>query len=167
MFQAMEKTLLHNKLYTLPIIYVKPDVDVKLGMKLKEIIRKRNGQVAENEEAATHILYPHCDPLEEEYARPAARRDKMVLMHWYYFPDSYDTYVNVEGALEGLPSEIVPPHVGLWRVSSTWLLDSDQYNEWMTEEDYEVDDMGRKKVHKMRMSVEDLMNPSGDLDRNK
>lgn len=25
----------------------------------------------------------------------------------------------------------------------------DEYNEWMSEEDYEVDDNGRKKVHKV------------------
>lgn len=54
------------------------------------------------------------------------------------------------------------PHSGSWRVSCTWLLDSDQYNEWMSEEDYEVDDSGKKKIHKMRLSVEDLMNPGDD-----
>ncbi|KRT79087.1 hypothetical protein AMK59_7765 [Oryctes borbonicus] len=167
MFQAMEKSLIQNKLYALPIIYVKSEVDRNLAMKLKEIIRKRNGQVVDSEEVATHILYPHCDPLEEEYARPWLRREKMIMMHWYYFPDSYDTYVSIEGTLEGLQVEPSSPHSGPWRVSSTWLLDSDQYNEWMAEEDYEVDDMGNKKVHRMRMSVEDLMNPSGDLDRKK
>nr|XP_022915362.1 SWI/SNF complex subunit SMARCC2 [Onthophagus taurus] len=168
MFQAMEKTLIQNKFYTLPIIYVKPDIDVKLATRLKEIIRKRSGQVVDVEDVATHILYPHCDPLEEEYARPVAKRDKMVLMHWYYFPDSYDTYVNFEATPEGLPLDVPLQHMPIWRVSSTWLLDSDQYNEWMAEEDYEVDEMGRKRIHKMRMSVEDLMNPSGaDLERKK
>lgn len=165
MFQAMEKSLIQNKLYALPVIYVKSEVDRNLSLKLKEIIRKRNGQVADTEEMATHILYPHCDPLEEEYARPWFKREKMLMMHWYYFPDSYDTYVNVDGALETLQIEPSSPHSGAWRVSSTWLLDSDQYNEWMAEEDYEVDELGQKKVHRMRMSVEDLMNPMGDLDR--
>lgn len=33
----------------------------------------------------------------------------------------------------------------------------DQYNEWMSEEDYEVDEKGGKKVHKLRLSVEELM----------
>jgi SWI/SNF related-matrix-associated actin-dependent regulator of chromatin subfamily C len=48
-----------------------------------------------------------------------------------------------------------PPKV--WRVAANWLLDLDQYNEWMNEEDYEVDTLGKKKVHKLRLSVEDLM----------
>lgn len=30
-----------------------------------------------------------------------------------------------------------------------WVLDLDQYNEWMTEEDYEVDEGGHKKIHKV------------------
>lgn len=42
-------------------------------------------------------------------------------------------------------------------MSATWALDLDQYNEWMNEEDYEVDENGQKKVHKYRLSVEDLM----------
>lgn len=44
-----------------------------------------------------------------------------------------------------------------WRVSASWVLDLDQYNEWMSEEDYEVDEKGGKKVHKLRLSVEELM----------
>lgn len=45
----------------------------------------------------------------------------------------------------------------VYKVSATWALDLDQYNEWMNEEDYEVDDSGQKKVHKYRLLVEDLM----------
>lgn len=45
----------------------------------------------------------------------------------------------------------------IYKVSATWALDLDQYNEWMNEEDYEVDDSGQKRVHKYRLSVEDLM----------
>lgn len=167
MFQAIEKVLIQNKFYNLPNIYVRPEVDKSVAAKLKDIVRRRNGQIVESEDGATHILYPHCDPLEEEYARPGIRRDKMIMMHWYYFPDSYDTWVNIEGTLESLSMDSPSPRSGPWRVSLTWLLDSDQYNEWMSEEDYEVDDGGHKKVHKLRMSVEDLMNPSNDPDRNK
>lgn len=59
------------------------------------------------------------------------------------------------------------PRSGPWRVSSNWLIDSDLYNEWLPEEDYEVDELGRKRIHKLRMSVEDLMNPTSDPDRNR
>lgn len=167
MFQSMEKALISAKLYTLPVVFVKPDVDKGVQQKVKEIVRKRNGQVVETEETATHIIFGSVDPLKEEYGRPVIKRDKMIMMHWYYFPNSFDTWVNLETAgLEGLSIESTPsPHSGPWRVSSTWVYDTDQYNEWMSEEDYEVDENGVKKVHPRLMSVEDLMNPSED--RNK
>lgn len=165
MFVAIERALIQNKCHTVPVIYVRPDVDKGAVVKAKEICKRHNGIWTESEEDATHILYPPCDPLEEEYARPTMRRDKNVMLHWYYFPDSYDTWVNTELGLD-VPENPIQ-HTGQWRVSITWLLESDQYNEWMTEEDYEVDEAGRKKIHKLRMSVEDLMNPAGDPDRTK
>ncbi|XP_044765118.1 SWI/SNF complex subunit SMARCC2 [Coccinella septempunctata] len=166
MFQSIERALITSKIYAIPIIYIKPDLDKSLISKLKEIVRKRNAQVAENEENATHICFDLVDPLEEEYGRPLFKRDKMVMMHWYYFPSSFDTWVNMESTIDNMNMDSPSPHDGPWRVSFNWLLDSDQYNEWMPEEDYEVDELGRKKVHPLRMSVEDLMNPSSD-DRNR
>lgn len=45
----------------------------------------------------------------------------------------------------------------MWHVSAKWALDSQEYNEWMAEEDYEVDENGKKKSHKHRMSVDEMM----------
>lgn len=167
MFQSLEKALINAKLYTVPVVFVKSDIDKAVQQRVKEIIRKRNGQVIDTEETATHIIYGSVDPLKEEYGRPVIKRDKMVMMHWYYFPNSFDTWINLESAgLDGLSIESTPsPHSVPWRVSCTWVYDTDQYNEWMSEEDYEVDESGIKKVHPRLMSVEDLMNPSED--RNK
>ncbi|XP_057661978.1 SWI/SNF complex subunit SMARCC2 [Diorhabda carinulata] len=167
MFQSMEKALITAKLYTLPIVFIKPEIDKAVAQKVKEMVRKRNGQIVETEDTATHIIYGSVDPLKDEYGRPTYKRDKMVMMHWYYFPNSFDTWVNLESAgLEGLTIENnSSPHSGPWRVSCNWVYETDQYNEWMSEEDYEVDENGVKKVHPRLMSVEDLMNPSED--RNK
>lgn len=73
LFQTLEKMLIHNKFYILPIIYIKPEIDRIFAVRLREIVRRRNAHVIEGEEAATHILYPPCDPLEEEYPRPGMR----------------------------------------------------------------------------------------------
>ncbi|XP_019875838.1 SWI/SNF complex subunit SMARCC2 isoform X2 [Aethina tumida] len=160
MFQAMEKTLIQNKLYTPPIVYIKPDIDKSITQKIKEIVRKRNGQIVESEENATHIVYGPTDPLKEEYARPLFKRDKNLMMHWYYFPSSFDSWINVEAnGLDSIIIEPMSPHIGPWRITYLWVYETDQYNEWMAEEDYEVDEMGKKKIHPQRMSVEDLMNP--------
>ncbi|XP_049864121.1 SWI/SNF complex subunit SMARCC2 isoform X2 [Schistocerca gregaria] len=164
MFMNVEKVLIQNKCLTMPIVYVRSDVDKALQGKIKDIIKRHQGSITDNEEEATHIIYPPCDPLEEEYARPVMKRDRSVLLHWYYFPDSHDTWTNLELPVD--PPDSPAPHAGPWRVVATWVSDLEQYNEWMTEEDYEVDENGRKKVHKLRLSVEDLMSQS-DPDRTK
>lgn len=146
MFVAMERTLVQNKCYIIPVVFARTDIDKTVVTKAKEIVKRHNGIWTEVENEATHILYPPCDPLEEEYARPTMRRDKNIMFHWYYFPDSYDTWVNTEMSLSDVPENPVT-HNGLWRVSITWVLDTEQYNEWMTEEDYEVDESGNKKVN--------------------
>lgn len=164
----MEKALIQNKLYSNPIVYIHPNVDKAIGQKIKEIIRKRNGQVIETEENATHILYSPAEAPVEEYGRPVTKIDKMVLMHWYYFPDSFDTWVNLESVgLDGMSVDSPSPRSGPWRVTYSWVFDTDQYNEWMAEEDYEVDETGRKRIHPRLMSVEDLMNPSDESNKKK
>lgn len=155
MFMSVEKALIQAKCLSLPCVYVRSEVDKSIAVKVKDIIKRHQGSVTENEEGATHIIYPVVDPLDEEYARPVLRRDKMTLMHWYYFPDSYDSWSSVDLPLD--PPDSPPQHQLPWRVTASWAIELDMYNEWMNEEDYEVDENGKKKVHKLRLSVDDLM----------
>ncbi|KAH0808964.1 hypothetical protein GEV33_013827 [Tenebrio molitor] len=127
---------------------------------------RKFAQLAETEEMATHICYSPVDPVEEEYGRPVFKREKMVMMHWYYFPNSYDTWISLDISSEGLSNDVPSPKTDPWRIACSWLLETDHYNEWMSEEDYEVTELGHKKIHPLRMSVEDVMNPSND-DRSK
>lgn len=158
MLMAAERALVQNRCMTIPCVFVKPEVDKSTATKVKEVVRRHQGTVAENEADATHIIYPPVDPMEEEYARPCMRRERSVLLHWYYFPDSYDSWSTLDlpwDYAEGLLTSANTRSV--YKVSATWALDLDQYNEWMNEEDYEIDENGQKKIHKYRLSVEDLM----------
>lgn len=56
--------------------------------KLKELVKKHQGLVTDNESEATHIVHSVADPLEEEYARPHFRRDRNTLLHWSVFNNS-------------------------------------------------------------------------------
>ncbi|XP_046396705.1 SWI/SNF complex subunit SMARCC1 isoform X2 [Ischnura elegans] len=216
MFMNVEKTLIANRCLVMPCVFIRPEVDKATAGRIRDVIKRHQGSITDVDEEATHIIYPASDPLEEEYARPALRRgDRSVLLHWYYFPDSHDTWLSpvsppdLVPRLNETPSEAralahthahspvpaggsspgqgsggatpLPPvytlpanatatglvtsglKSGPWRVGATWVLDLDQYNEWMTEEDYEVDEAGKKKVHKLRLSVEDLMNPGDPM----
>ncbi|CAG9773630.1 unnamed protein product [Ceutorhynchus assimilis] len=159
MFQAIEKALVQSKLYSYPAVYIMSNVDKTVVQKLKDIIKKRSGQIVEDKEDATHILYNSADALVEEYGRPVVKTDKMILMHWYYFPDSFDTWVSQDSiGLDDMELENPIPRSEPWRITYSWVFDTDQYNEWMSEEDYEVDDAGSKKIHPRLLSVEDFMN---------
>lgn len=93
MLLDIEGALSEAELIRYPIVYVKPEVDKTLSGKIKEIITSRQGEVVDDEEEATHIIFPTVDPLPEEYARVVFKRDKHVMLHWYYLPDSYDSWV--------------------------------------------------------------------------
>ncbi|CAB3233401.1 unnamed protein product [Arctia plantaginis] len=158
MMMEIDSSLLSAEVIRTPCVYIRPEVDKSTANKVKDIVVNHQGEICEDEEDATHIVYPTVDPLEEEYARPVFRRGNHVLVHWYYLPDSHDTWAQAD-----LPVD-VPESVSWdcnrseqWRVSASWALDLPQYNEWMNEEDYEVDSNGKKKVHKLRLSVDDLI----------
>ncbi|GAB0092331.1 SWI/SNF complex subunit SMARCC2 [Sergentomyia squamirostris] len=162
MLVEIETALIEAECLRLPVVYIRPEVEKALAGKIKDIITKHQGELTEDEEEATHIIYPVVDPLPEEYARPAFKRDKNVMMHWYYLPDSYDSWLVNNFDLPDLVPDNLPSPGDRWRVCALWVLHLDQYNEWMTEEDYEVDEQGRKKTHRLRLTVDDLMTSAGD-----
>uniref|UniRef100_A0A8C4DGN3 SWI/SNF related BAF chromatin remodeling complex subunit C2 n=1 Tax=Dicentrarchus labrax TaxID=13489 RepID=A0A8C4DGN3_DICLA len=128
MFMTIEKSLVQNNCLTRPVIYLSPDIEPKLLGKLKDIIKRHQGSVTEDKASSVLCL--------KEWVRPVMKRDKQVLLHWGYFPDSYDTWIpasEIEAAVEDPPSPEKPR-----KVHAKWILDLDQYNEWMNEEDYEV-----------------------------
>lgn len=158
MMMEIESALLGAEIIRSPCVYIRSDVDKATVNKVKDIIVNHQGEICEDEEDATHIVYPTVDPMEEEYARPVIRRGNHVLVHWYYLPDSHDTWAQADLPVD--PPESVSWDCNRsepWRVSASWALDLPQYNEWMNEEDYEVDSHGKKKVHKLRLSVDDLI----------
>lgn len=166
MLLDIETRLIDAEIFKVPMVFIRPEVDRPLAATIREIIQNHQADTTEEEEEATHIVYPDVDPLPEEYARPSFKRDKNVMLHWYYFPESYDSWVpNNFDMPDNVPECPMSP-AGKWRVSAQWVRDLDQYNEWMSEEDYEVDEQGRKKIHKLRLSVEDLMS-AGDSDKSK
>ena len=80
---------------------------------------------------------------EEEWFRVVAKKDKKVLLHWWYYPESYDSWHEESEGYKGEPED-APAHKGPWKVSVRWLLDSHKFNEWMDEEDYEIDGNAEK-----------------------
>lgn len=116
----VESSLLEGEFMKLPSVYVRPDVDRATATRIREIIVTHQGEICgniyflnysigyieedlnfiyiyvEEEDEATHVIYPPADPLEEEFARPVIRRGRQVLLHWYYLPDSHDSWVALD-----------------------------------------------------------------------
>uniref|UniRef100_A0A8C2YWU6 SWI/SNF related, matrix associated, actin dependent regulator of chromatin subfamily c member 2 n=1 Tax=Cyclopterus lumpus TaxID=8103 RepID=A0A8C2YWU6_CYCLU len=149
MFLNVEKNLVQNNCLTRPTVFLSPDIEQKQASKLKDIIKRHQGSITDDKSKATHHIYPTPSQQEEEWLRPVLRKDKQVLVHWGLSPDSYDTWVSVsevDGDVEDPPGTDRP-----WKVHAKWVLDTDAFNEWMNEEDYEVDD--NKKPVSFRQKI--------------
>lgn len=99
-----------------------------------------SGRVTSNASQATHLIHLSTEELEspegEEWLRTLEKKDGKVLVHYWYYPDSYDEWL-LETSSEFMDPEPVPEHEGAWNISTRWIRDSVKYNEWMNEEDYE------------------------------
>ncbi|XP_015743208.1 SWI/SNF complex subunit SMARCC2 isoform X4 [Python bivittatus] len=92
------------------------------------------------------------------------KRDKQVLLHWGYYPDSYDTWIpasEIEAPVEDAPTPEKPR-----KVHAKWILDTDTFNEWMNEEDYEVNDekspVSRRKKISAKTLTDEVNSPDSD-----
>ncbi|NXF12951.1 SMRC1 protein, partial [Smithornis capensis] len=150
MFMNIEKTL--NNCLSRPTIYLIPDMELKLANKLKDIVKRHQGTVTEEKSKATHHVYPSPTSVDDdEWLRPVMKKDKQVLVHWGFFPDSYDTWVHaneIDAEIEDPPIPEKP-----WKVHAKWILDTDVFNEWMNEEDYEVDENRKSVSFRQRISM--------------
>ncbi|KYO33298.1 hypothetical protein Y1Q_0002511 [Alligator mississippiensis] len=152
MFINIEKMLVQNNCLSRPIIYLIPDIELKLANKLKDIVKRHQGTVTEEKSKATHHVYPSPTSLDDdEWLRPVMKKDKQVLVHWGFYPDSYDTWVHASD----MDAEIEDPPIPEkpWKVHTKWILDTDVFNEWMNEEDYEVDENRKPASFRQRISM--------------
>lgn len=93
MVNEIETTLIEQECLRLPVAYIRPEVDDELREQITKILTNHQCEITEDEEEASHIIYPEVDMLPDDYARPSFKKAKHVMMHWYYFPESYDSWV--------------------------------------------------------------------------
>ena len=83
--------------------------------------------------------------------RPVMRKDKQVLVHWGFYPDSYDTWVHSHDVAAEIEDPPIPEKP--WKFHAKWILDTDVFNEWMNEEDHEVDENRKPVSFRQRIST--------------
>uniref|UniRef100_H9H0N9 Chromo domain-containing protein n=1 Tax=Meleagris gallopavo TaxID=9103 RepID=H9H0N9_MELGA len=165
MFMTIEKSLVQNNCLSRPNIFLHQEIEPKLLSKLKDIIKRHQvGVTVGAGGAGSHsVLPPGAQPC-EEWVRPVMKRDKQVLLHWGYYPDSYDTWIpasEIEASVEDAPTPEKPR-----KVHAKWILDTDTFNEWMNEEDYEVSDekspVARRKKISAKTLTDEVRDPDSD-----
>uniref|UniRef100_A0A8C2IRX0 SWI/SNF related, matrix associated, actin dependent regulator of chromatin, subfamily c, member 1b n=1 Tax=Cyprinus carpio TaxID=7962 RepID=A0A8C2IRX0_CYPCA len=143
MFLSVEKALTQNNLLSRPVVYLSPDLEQKQALKLKDIVVRHQGTVTEEKSQASHQIYPSPSTAdEEEWLRPVMRLDRQVMVHWGMCPDS-KCYISL--CIQYMILYFI------FSVNAKWVLDTDTYNEWMNEEDYEIDENGNSMSFRRRI----------------
>lgn len=180
----IEQSLVENQRLMYPTCYFRHELFVgeenqSLLMRLSEIVKRHKGQVVGKIEEADHVIYPSAlDELNEpanrmDWIRVIKKRGKdSILIHRIFTPDSQDQWlsnVEVDDDVAGLNDSTNNTSGGdIWEVTANWLLDTDMYNEWMNQEDYEVDadstnsdgKVKLKKPLKLLKTLDDLLKKS-------
>jgi SWI/SNF related-matrix-associated actin-dependent regulator of chromatin subfamily C len=134
-----------------PIVYFSADLPASDVKRLAALVTKHGGSVTETESASTHVIKPNllsAEPEDVEYLRTIEKRERLALVHWWYYPDSYNAWLPVS-EVEG-EADPVPTRQGPWVVTARFLTDLDVFNEWMNEVDYEYDEEAAKDVNAVR-----------------
>ena len=181
LFAQIEQCLAENQRLLYPTCFFRQDLFVgtelqSLLQRLQDILKKHKGQIAATMEDADHVIYPpaYDEPNTQEsrqqpWIRVIKKRGKeSILVHRLFTPDSHDEWisnVDIDDDAAGLNDSSNNASGGdVWEVTANWLLDTDIYNEWMNQEDYEVDvdqtnsdgKVRMKKPAKMRKTLEDI-----------
>ena len=57
MFMQIMKSLVANKCHIQPNVFIKPNLEKALISRLKDIVKKHQGCISDNEEDATHVIH--------------------------------------------------------------------------------------------------------------
>jgi SWI/SNF related-matrix-associated actin-dependent regulator of chromatin subfamily C len=100
-----------------PVVYFSADLPASDVKRLAALVTKHGGSVTETESASTHVIKPNllsAEPEDVEYLRTIEKRERLALVHWWYYPDSYNAWLPVS-EVEG-EADPVPTRQGPWVV---------------------------------------------------
>lgn len=133
-----------------PTIAVSASITEAEAAALKQMAEQLECKWSDDVATASHVLYPSemtppaspklgesSSSTSEEYFRTIASRSGRALIHVWYRPDSYDTWLPAADFADPDPA---PEKRLPWKISAKWLRDSVRFNEIMNAEDYEQED---------------------------
>jgi len=165
MCSNVEKALIDQDLHKPPVVFLKDNLRSSDKEKVTALVKKRGGQMTKNEREATHIIHPKIEGNPDLYCRPVFSRGDKCLVHFIALPDSSDNWGVCYPEHE--VDETAREKADQYHVGVDWVSESEQYNEWMNEEDFEQDGRGNLKESKMAMTYEELENSEEKPDKKK
>lgn len=87
--------LIDQKCFRLPSVYIRSEIDDDMRNRIIGILKQKQCEITEDADQASHIIYPEVDHFPEDYARLLFKRGKNVMIHWYYLPETYDSWIPI------------------------------------------------------------------------
>eukprot|EP00898_Chlorokybus_atmophyticus_P002178 jgi/Chlat1/2961/Chrsp2S00363 len=178
MLEAVREELVSKGFLKYPKVFISDLVPAASIDILKATVVECGGSVASTEDEAgvSHALYPDApapagEDQNEAWCRTIEVRGDEVKVHWWYYPDSYDEWMDevasmwVEITIEAVDDherlsddvngdiEEEEPRKGFWQLHVKWLRDTKVFNEWMNEIDYEVDEDALAAIAKQKAAL--------------
>ena len=124
-------------------IYLSKEFNDSKRSQLRNMAESAGAKVVDEKDQATHLIYPgQVSKPDHEHCTPLQEWNVQTLVHWWYSPPSYNTWINCDQ----LPSTKVYGEVknekSKWKISDQWLEQSFIFNEWMLEWDYQLNNRG-------------------------
>ncbi|RCH86657.1 hypothetical protein CU098_002027, partial [Rhizopus stolonifer] len=140
LIQSIRNLLIKRRFIHVPKIAMVESVDDNCKKAVLSMVKKIGATFVQDKNEATHILHGKLheynkDGIEEDWFRTLEKDGNMVLVHWWYYPDSFDSWL--PQTQQFADPEEPPEHTGPWRINVRWLQDTVRFNEFMNEEDYE------------------------------
>ncbi|TKY89988.1 hypothetical protein EX895_001286 [Sporisorium graminicola] len=158
-----------------PTIAASPSITEAEAATLKQMAQQLECKWSDDVASASHVLYPSevtppsspklgepSSSSSEEYFRTIASRSGRALIHVWYRPDSYDTWLPAADFADPDPA---PEKRLPWKIGAKWLRDSVRFNELMNAEDYEQEDA--LDTATQAAEAEDAAATTGDVKKGK
>lgn len=116
--------------------------------KLRNTLQRHGAAVLSNPDVATHVIYPDPPGTREHQTdgqvlirllkRDVFEGEKECFVHWFFHPDSYDDWVPSDEVLGHVYTPTRRTKHDQWHLQARWVRDTETFNEWMNELDYEM-----------------------------
>eukprot|EP00737_Agarophyton_chilense_P003807 gb/GEZJ01004561.1/.p1 GENE.gb/GEZJ01004561.1/~~gb/GEZJ01004561.1/.p1 ORF type:complete len:1116 (-),score=169.18 gb/GEZJ01004561.1/:167-3514(-) len=128
--------------------FISPSIPEKDAERIRSVLHTHGAAILSNPDVATHVIYPDPPGTREHQTdgqvlvrmlkRGVFDGEHECFVHWFFHPDSYDDWVPKHQVLGHVFSPARRSKNDQWHIHARFLRDTEVFNEWMNELDYEM-----------------------------